>query len=144
MITDKQTTGNAARRTRTLRDLLDAALQNISEGDIEAVLRKTMELAKVGNVAAMRLWLRHFAPPRRREPVKCDVPPLRTVEDVLAAMQAVADDVAAGKLTAHEGSNLAKIFHLFLQAFGYLDLEKRVRALRQRQERPESGPPRHS
>jgi hypothetical protein len=44
-------------------------------------------------------------------------------------MRIVAKDVAAGELTAAEGSNIAKVFDLFLDALGYIELEKRLRAV---------------
>jgi hypothetical protein len=93
------------------------------------MLKKAIEQGKAGNVAAMRLCLKHLRGERRGVPVKCELPPLRTAADVLTAMQIVSDNVATGKLTTAEAGDLAKVFDVFLHALGHIDLEKRVKAM---------------
>jgi len=129
MKTDKSETADAIASTRSAHDKLKYMRECISDRDIEAIQRKAIELAKAGNLAAARLCHKQIAGQRRGVPVKCELPPLRTAGDVLAAMQIVANNVSAGKLTPAEGADLAKIFDLFLQALGHLDLEKRMTAL---------------
>src|SRR5207248_6995127 len=113
----------------SLRDAFKYMRYCISDRDIEAIQRKAVEMAQAGNLAAARLCLSFHRAQRRAEPVKIDLPPLHTTDDVLAAVKIVANDVAAGKLTATEAGNLARMLQLLLQAMGYLDLEKRVRAI---------------
>ena len=101
----------------------------IQEGALAKILDKATELALKGNVGAMRIVMSYIFQARREVPGRIDLPSLNSPDDVLAAMQKVASGVAEGELTASEGAEFAKVFQLFLQALGYLDLERRVRAL---------------
>jgi hypothetical protein len=77
----------------------------------------------------MRLCIQLFRPLRRGEPILCDLPILKTPADVLAAMQIIVADVAAGELTPAEGADLAKLADLFLQTLASLNFEQRLRAV---------------
>jgi hypothetical protein len=126
---------NPAGKPKGCRNKLTILLENvkIQEGALAQILEKATELATKGNVGAMRIVMSFIFQARREVPGKIDLPSLNSCDDVLAAMQKVASGVAEGELTASEGAEFAKVFHLFLQALGYLDIEKRVRALQQMQ-----------
>jgi hypothetical protein len=103
----------------------------VQPGDLETIMSKLIEIAERGYVPAMRLLINIVLRSRHDGPVKVDLPELKTAADVLAAMQKVASEVGAGELTATQGADLARVFDLFLQALGHLDLEQRVRACEQ-------------
>jgi hypothetical protein len=125
----KGVSGNPAGRPRGSRNKSTILLQKISNEDAQAIMDTATALAKQGNVAAMRLCVQLFRPLRRAEPVTCDLPILKTPADVLAAMQIIVADVAAGELTPAEGADLAKLADLFLQTLASLNFEQRLRAV---------------
>jgi hypothetical protein len=125
----KSVSGNPAGRPRGSRNKSNILLQKISNEDAQAIMDTATALAKQGNVAAMRLCVQLFRPLRRAEPVTCDLPILKTPADVLAAMQIIVADVAAGELTPAEGADLAKLADLFLQTLASLNFEQRLRAV---------------
>jgi hypothetical protein len=124
----KGVSGNPAGRPRGSRNKSNILLQKISNEDAQAIM-DTATMAKQGNIAAMRLCVHLFRPLRRAEPVTCDLPIVKTPADVLAAMQIIIADVAAGKLTPAEGADLAKLADLFLQTLASLNFERRLRAV---------------
>jgi Family of unknown function (DUF5681) len=127
----KGQSGNPAGKPKGCRNKLTILLENvqIQEGALAEILEVATGLAKKGNVGAMRIVMSYIFQARREVPGRIDLPSLNSPDDVLAAMQKVASGVAEGELTASEGAEFAKVFQLFLQALGYLDLERRVRAL---------------
>jgi len=120
--------GNPAGRPKGARNKLTILLETLKAGDLEAMMRKAIELGKGGSVPAMRLVVNIILNAVRVEPASVDLPELKTAADVLAAMQKVASGVGAGELTATQGADLARIFDLLLQALGHLDLDQRMRA----------------
>ena len=132
--------GNPAGRPRGSRNKSSILLESVVEKDLEAIMQKVSTLAKKGNIAAARLCVS-----RRGQPVTCDLPPLNTPADVLAAMKIIVADVAAGELTSAEGTDLAKLVELFMQAYANLHFEKRLREVECRRmiEPPAESPSPH-
>jgi hypothetical protein len=118
--------GNPAGRPRGSRNKSSILLESVVERDLEAIMQKVSTLAKEGNIAAARLCVSALGR-RRGQPVTCDLPALNTPADVLAAMKIIVADVAAGELTSAEGTDLAKLVELCMQAYANLHFEKRLR-----------------
>jgi len=74
------------------------------EGEGEALTRKCIELAKAGDMTALRLCLERIYPVRKGRPVAIELPPVETASDVLAAHAVVIQEMAAGNLTPDEGA----------------------------------------
>jgi hypothetical protein len=84
------------------------ALQDMLERDAESIARTAINLAKHGNIAALRICMERLLPARRHELVTLDLPPLDNVADTVAATSAIVAAVAAGDLTAAQAADLAK------------------------------------
>src|SRR4249919_2174101 len=119
---EKGQSGNPAGRPRGSRSRATMALQDMLERDAESIARTAINLAKHGNIAALRICMDRLLPPRRHEPVTLDLPPLDKVADTVAATSAIVAAVAAGDLTAAEAADLAKVVDVHVQA-----LDRRVR-----------------
>jgi hypothetical protein len=65
--------------------------------------------ARGGNMKALELVLDRIWPKRRGRPVEFDLPPVRTIDDVVTAHTAVTEGVLSGALTAQEGSALCDL-----------------------------------
>src|SRR3981081_3505435 len=100
--------GNPAARPPGSRNRAAMVLQDMLEGDAERIVRAAINLAKHGNIAALRICMDRLLPPRKDEPVTFDLPPLDNAADTVAATSAIVAAVAAGDLTAAGAADLAK------------------------------------
>jgi len=92
----KGQSGNPAGRPRGARNKSTVLLQELLEGEAEAITRKVIELAKKGDMTAIKLCMERLAPPRRSAAIACDLPPLADRDDALAALAALVAAVGAG------------------------------------------------
>src|SRR6516165_770068 len=95
----KGETGNPAGRPRGARNRTTVLLENVLADDAEAITRKAIELAKAGEIAALRMCLDRLVPAPKHEPVVFDLPPLHTAADSVAAAAKLVAAVADGDLT---------------------------------------------
>ena len=122
---EKGQSGNPAGRPRGSRSRATMALQDMLERDAESIARTAINLAKHGNIAALRICMDRLLPPRRHEPVTLDV------ADTIAATSAIVAAVAAGDLTAAEAADLAKVVDVHVQALATAAFEARLARLEQ-------------
>ena len=90
--------------------------QTLIEGDVEALVRAAIDLAKKGDMRALRLCLNQLLPSRKHAPVACEFPPIEKPADSVAAMAAITGAVADGDLAPGEAAELAKVIDLYLKA----------------------------
>ena len=105
----KGETGNPAGRPRGARNRTTVLLENLLADGAEAITRKAIELAKAGEIAALRMCLDRLVPAPKHEPVVFDLPPLHTAADSVAAAAKLVAAVADGDLTPSEAMDLAKV-----------------------------------
>src|SRR6478672_5753669 len=128
---EKGQSGNPAGRPRGSRSRATMALQDMLARDAESIARTAINLAKHGNIAALRICMDRLLPPRRHEPVTLDLPALDKVADTVAATSAIVAAVAAGDLTAAEAADLAKVVDVHVQALATAAFEARLARLEQ-------------
>jgi hypothetical protein len=129
MSSDNGTSEKPAPRPLSPLAELNRLIHEQLEKEIEPILRKAVQLAKEGNVGALRLLLKYVGVARPGRPVRCELPALRTPEDVVASVQILAADLAAGRLTPAEAAHITKMLDEWLQANAYVRLEKRIKAV---------------
>lgn len=66
--------GNPAGRPLGSRNKATMAVENLLDAEAEAITRKAIELAKDGDMTAVRLCLERILPPRRDRPVIFELP----------------------------------------------------------------------
>jgi hypothetical protein len=89
---------------------------------VEALL----ELAKDGDLAALRLCLDRIAPPRKDRPVLFELPPISSAADAANAAAALLEAVAVGDLTPAEASELGKLIEAYIKALEATDFAERL------------------
>lgn len=104
-------------------------LDHLAESEGAAVLQAVLASAKGGDMAAARLILDRVWPARRSRRVSLALPTIVTAEDVLCAMGAVVDAVAAGQITPDEGAAVAGILESKRRVIETVGLEHRLAAL---------------
>ena len=79
------------------------AIQNLLDGETEALGRKAIDLALEGDTVALRLCLERIAPPRKDIPVRFDLPIVTCASEAAHAAQAMLLAVSEGTLTPIRG-----------------------------------------
>jgi hypothetical protein len=125
----KGESGNPAGRPRGARNRTTVLLENLLAEDAEAIARKAIELAKAGEIAALRMCLDRLVPVRKDEPVVFDLPALDTAADSVAAAARIVAAVADGDLTPSEAFDLAKVIDVYVGALATKDFEERLAKL---------------
>ena len=121
--------GNPAGRPRGSRNKATILLQNLLAGDAEAIARKAIDMAKAGDIAAIRICMDRLAPARKHDPIVCELPPLAKAADTVAAVGTIVAAVAAGDLMPSEAAHLAKVIDLYLRALATTSFEERLAKL---------------
>jgi hypothetical protein len=121
--------GNPNGRPRGARNRTTVAIEALLEGEGEALTRKAIELAKAGDMQALRLCMDRLAPPRRDSPVVFDLPEMKSVGDAVLAMGALVKAVAEGDLTPTEAAELTRMVQAFARIIETAEFEERIRKL---------------
>jgi hypothetical protein len=125
----KGESGNPAGRPRGSRSRATILLQNLLEDDAEAIGRKAIDMAKHGDIAAIRMCMDRLAPARKDEAVVLELPPLDTAADTVAAAATIVAAVAAGDLAPSQAADLAKVIDIYVRALATRSFEERLAKL---------------
>ncbi|AMJ61983.1 DUF5681 domain-containing protein [Bosea sp. PAMC 26642] len=105
------------------------AIEKLLDDEAETLTRKAIELAKAGDMQALRLCMDRLAPARKDRPVSFELPPIDSVDDLPKATQALMTAVACGDLTPSEAAELGKLVDAHVKAIEVTDLSRRLDAL---------------
>ena len=109
------------------RNKATIAMQELLDGEGEAITLKAIELAKAGNETGLRLCLDRLIASRRERRVRLSLPSdLTTAEGISGATAAIINAVAAGQLTPGEGAKTGKRAGDTAQSGDALDSEPSV------------------
>ena len=108
--------GNPAGKPKGARNATTVALENLLDGQAEALTQKAVELALSGDITALRICIDRILPPRKDRPVRFTLPPIASAKDAASTMSAVLSAVAAGELTPAEASEISKIIDTYVRA----------------------------
>jgi hypothetical protein len=129
MLFQKGQSGNPSGRPRGSRNRATILFQNLLEDDAEAIARKAVDMAKAGDIAAIRICMDRLAPARRTDAIAFELPPLERATDTVAAAAAIAAAVGAGDLAPSEAADLAKVIDIYLRALAAGSFEERLARL---------------
>ena len=121
--------GNPAGRPKGSRNKATLAVEILLDGEAEAITRKAIELAKQGDLVAIRLCLDRIAPPRKDRPIPFALPALGGAEDASASLAAIVAAVASGEPTPGEAGELSKVVDTYVRALLVNELEALVTLL---------------
>jgi len=123
------TSGNPDGRPKGARNRTTLAIETLLDGEADAITRKAIELAKDGDMAAIRICLDRLCPPRRDRHVSISMPVIDTAADAAKASSAILKAVSSGDLTPSEAVELGKPVDGFLKALEAREFEARLRRL---------------
>jgi hypothetical protein len=111
------------------RHRVTRAVEELLEGQHEALTRQAIARALAGDMIALRLCLDRIAPPRKDAPISMALPPVHSARDAVEASAALLDAVSTGDVTPDEAGRVMALLvaHRGLVETG--DLEARIAAL---------------
>jgi uncharacterized protein DUF5681 len=125
----KGQSGNPAGRPLGSRNRTTRAAEALLDGEAEALTRKAIELARNGDLTALRICLDRILPPRRERRLNFELPKLNSAEDAVKASAAIVAMVAAGEITLSEAEAMGRLVDHFIRALEAHDIDQRLRAL---------------
>jgi Family of unknown function (DUF5681) len=128
----KGCSGNPQGRPPGARNAATVTAELLLDGEAAIITRKAIELAKQGDLTALRLCLERIVPPRRDRPVHFAVPALNSADDARKAMAAITTAVANGELTPNEAAELSRVVDGYVRALEATEIERRIRTLEER------------
>jgi hypothetical protein len=112
------------------RNRATIAMQDLLDGEGEAITLKAIKMARAGNETALRLCLERLIAPRRERTVQLSLPSdLSTAEGISAAVGAILEAVAGGEITPGEAAQLANVLEVRRKAIETQELERRLTEL---------------
>lgn len=131
----KGSSHNPKGKAKGTRNLATRALESLLDGEGEQITRKCIELAKNGDLTAIRLVMDRTIAPRKDRPTPFEMPEIKSAEDTAGAICSVLNEVAAGSMTASEGDAIVKIIGAYASNLEIGNIQKRLEALESRDER---------
>ena len=124
--------GNPAGRPRGARGKATIFAERLFEGEAEAIIRTAIDLAKGGDMTAVRVCMDRIAPRQRERAIAYELPPLHSAADAASAVGEIVASVAAGDLTPAEAGELIKLIQCFLMTLSATAFEERIERLERR------------
>ena len=121
--------GNPSGKPKGARNKVTLALEALLDGEAEALTKKAIELAKGGDLVALRLCMDRLLPPRKDRPVSLDLPSIESARDMPKAISALLGAVAAGELAPSDAAEVTKLLDAYVKAFETTELAKRLERL---------------
>ena len=121
--------GNPNGRPKGARNKTTLAIEALLDGEAETLTRKAIELAKGGDLTALRMCMDRLCPPRKDRPVSFELPKLETTGDAVTASAAIVQAVAAGDLTPSEAGELSRVVSAYASTLEAVDFDARLRKL---------------
>jgi hypothetical protein len=122
----KGVSGNPKGKPKGARHKVTMAVEALFDNEAEVLSRKAIELAKEGDLTALRLCLDRICPPKKERSIYFDAPDLKTPADALAVIAAIARGLADGELTPGEAVTAASVTSHFVKAVEATTLEERI------------------
>ena len=121
-----------------VNSLMNKGVSSQLADDAAAIGRKAIEMAKAGDLTAIRLCMDRLAPARKDEPVAFELPPIEKPADCVAATASIVAAVAAGELTPTQAAELSKVIDVYVRALDSKGFDERLTKLENR--KPENRP----
>ena len=125
----KGTSGNPSGRPTGSRNRATLMAEQYLEGEAEQLTRKVVDLAKGGNILALRLCLERVIPIRRERSIELELPPAHNALDLAANLQRILAAVGEGRITPGEAQALTEVVGSQAHLFETADMERRLQEL---------------
>jgi len=121
--------GNPNGRPKGRKNQTTQALELLMKGEARDLTRKCIELAKKGDMTALRLCMDRIYPVRKGSPVRFTLPSIKSAGDISTAINAILVAVSAGELSPEEGQSVAVLLEARRKSHESEDIESRLSEL---------------
>lgn len=128
----KGVSGNPTGRPAGVRNKTTYAIEELLDGEAEAITRKAIEAALGGDMTAIRILMDRLAPPRRDRPITLDLPSIESAADADTLCRDLLRATLSGQITPEESVRLANVIEVWRKASETAQVEHRMQALEQR------------
>lgn len=135
----KGQSGNPAGRPRGSRNKASLLAEALLEDETEGIIRKLAELARAGDMTALRLCLERLILPLKERPMRLALPPLNTAEDLLAAVNVIVAAVAEGEVSESEAKTMLGLVESVRETLAVVQYGARLSALEARMNKAEES-----
>ena len=118
--------GNPKGKPKGARNHATRAVLAMLDGEAEVLTRTAIDLAKNGDITALRLCLERLAPPAKDSPITVALPQLKSAADASKAMSAIVAAMASGEITPAEAAAVAGVIETYRRTIETADLEARI------------------
>lgn len=125
----KGTSGNPTGRPKGTRNRATRIAETMLDDEAAALVRQAIDLAKGGDIAALRLCVERLLPRRVERSIEFEMPPVSEPKDAAAALSRILEGVGNGELTPSEARSLASLVEATLKGIEVIDHERRLSAL---------------
>ena len=125
----KGQSGNPKGRPAGARNRRTIAIEEMLEGEIEAITRAAINAAKNGDMAAIRLIMDRVLPPARCRPISIDLPAISDAASISSAQAEILRAVSTGDLLLDEAEALSGLLEARRRSLEAADLEDRIKQL---------------
>jgi len=123
----KGTSGNPSGRPPGSRNKATLIIEQLLEDESEQLARKLINLAKEGDISALRLCMDRLAPVPKERNIHLDLIPGHTTEELAANSQRVLTAIGEGRITPGEGQALSQILQDQCRALELVELDRRIK-----------------
>ncbi len=116
----KGVSGHPQGRPRGARNRATRLAEALLEDEAVALVRQAIDLAKAGDVTALRLCLERLIPRRVERSIEFELPTISEPKDAVAALSQIMEGVGRGELTASEAGSLVSLVEATLKAIEVL------------------------
>jgi hypothetical protein len=124
--------GNPAGRPRGSRNKKTLVLEALLDDESEALMRRVIGLAKMGDDVAMRLVFARMLPPRRERPVPLELPRIESEADARRASADVIEALSAGEVSPQEAEHVLRAIGAAAIVMQSSELGERMKWLQER------------
>jgi len=124
--------GNPAGRPRGSRNKKTLMLEALLDDESEALMRRVIGLAKMGDDVAMRLVFARMLPPRRERPVPLELPRIESEADARRASADVIEALSAGEVSPQEAEHVLRAIGAAAIVMQSSELGERMKWLQER------------
>ena len=121
--------GNPNGRPQGSRNKATLALEELLDGEGEAITRKAVESALNGDMAAIRLCMERLIPVRKDRTVAFSLPEINGADDGAKAMAGVLRALADGDITPSEASSVSGVIETYRKTLETAEFEGRLQSL---------------
>ena len=120
--------GNSG-RPKGSRNKATIAIENLLQGQAEALTQTAVTKALAGDSVALRLCMEHIAPAPKVQPVSFSLPQMHNALDASEAAGSVLSAVSDGELTPIEATRVMGLIDSYRRTLELTDIEERLKDL---------------